>query len=186
MPKLNFTAGKSKFTLLPEGTYNLRITDYEQGVSKEKETPQLEVRCKVIGGQYEGTSTTIFYSLSEKAGWKLRNLVEALDIDFESTEAEGEEEGTMNIDLELDDLIGQKFQVDVSHRTHEGKQYMNFLNERPIPVEKTKSETGNGGKTETQSAPAEKPAEGAPAPAETTGGGEEGGERRRRRPVAEG
>lgn len=89
----NVTGGN--FEPIPAGDYVLEIENIEERVSKAG-NDMLNITFNVAEGEYEGRKIFEFYVLSEKALWKLKDLLIALGID-----AEGQ------VDISIDDLEGE-------------------------------------------------------------------------------
>lgn len=112
---------------LPEGVYDLQIESVDETTSK-KGNPQLKVGCRVVGGDNDGKSTTIWYSLLEQSLWKVQGLIDATGCD------QGDDEESV---LNTDDLIGRYFTVDNEPREYEGKMRDNWVNERASSIADT-------------------------------------------------
>lgn len=151
---------ENDFTPLPEGTYDCKIIKVEQSTSS-KGNPQLEVSLEVVEGPKQGRKPKKWYSMTEKAGWALRKLVEELDVAF--TDHGKTPDGQLDWEFDADDLVGRIVRYDVTIRTHEGKKNNDFSNEQvsefdPYYAElmKEREEATGGGESasETTTAPA--------------------------------
>lgn len=142
MPKYEFegAGGEGGFEPLPKGDYTIRIDSVEPGVSKGSGGEQFIVKGQVVEGPEDGKQVTIFYSRSPKSLWKWRALLDATGVDYEATDTGKQTEDGKPIEVlsfDTDDLEGAEVTYTVGHRTHEGKTYENWDNERaPEGVER--------------------------------------------------
>ena len=129
MGQIRFSAGEDTgggWTPLPEGTYDFRIIEAEQGVSSNK-NPQLRVKLEVLDGPRSGDKTNTWYSLLPQSGWKLRRLIDALEIDYQ---VEGKDaDGNELISFDDEELVQRCVRMDVKQREYNGKTVNDFLNE---------------------------------------------------------
>ena len=166
MPRIAFEAGESKgWSPLPKGAYDIRIDSIEETLSKQKETPSLMVKGHVEGGQYDQKEVTIFYPIVPGAGFRIKNLLDASGVDyqtFETDKTDKDGKPLTGYDFESDDLIECVIRYDVSVRTYNDKPQNDFQNERSV-------DGGSNGHAEeaapTAPTPAAKPAAAAAAPA---------------------
>lgn len=107
---------------LPEGTYDLELLDVEQTTSKN-DNPQLKVSATVADGPSAGKKVTIWYSLVPQAGWKLRNLLDALLVEYD---AEEDEDGGDAIEFDPEDLVGRVASFSVTQREYNGRVNNDF------------------------------------------------------------
>lgn len=128
---IRFTSGQSaggNFDPYEPGAYDLQIESAEQGTSKSSGNPQLAVRCKFVGGKYDGKQITTWYSLTEKSMWKIAALVEACGAPH--TVVGTDAKGNPIIEFEESDLIGRVFACDVSVEEYQGKKNNRVNKER--------------------------------------------------------
>lgn len=136
MPRIAFEAGESKgWSPLPKGAYDIRIDSVEETLSKQKETPSLMVKGHVEGGQYDQKEVTIFYPIVPGAGFRIKNLLDASGVDyqtFETDKTDKDGKPLTGYDFESDDLIECVIRYDVSVRTYNDKPQNDFQNERSV------------------------------------------------------
>src|SRR5437868_4387082 len=114
MARIPFKASAPKtFSLLPKGTYLLRIVDIEETTSKNEQA-MLKITHEIEGDDtYNGRKVFRWFMSEGKASFRLRNLCETVIPDkIEVVELEEEDdEGNKlsSIDFDTDDLIGQAY-----------------------------------------------------------------------------
>ena len=141
MARIAYSQGdKSSFKVLPNGTYEFRITDVEQGVSSNG-NPQIKVKFEVVDGPYRGDTVTAWYSLVPKALWKVLQLVEALGIETEGT-GEVDDKGEEIMAFDTDDLIGCLVSFDVGQREYNGRKSNEFNDPKAVEAEDEEEEEG--------------------------------------------
>jgi hypothetical protein len=137
MPRIAFQGTQGGgFVPFPDGTYQLQVDSVEEKMSS-KGKPQLLIKCIIMSDdQYNGKKTTLFYSLDPAAGWRLRNLCEAIIPDeFELVETGEKDDNGRAIaacEFDTDDLIGKEFLCDCTTRLFNGENRNNWQNERPL------------------------------------------------------
>lgn len=102
----NVTGGN--YEPMPAGDYVLEIEDIEERVSKAG-NEMLNITFNVAEGEYEGRKIFEFYVLTEKALWKLKDLLVALGINTEG-----------QVDVSVDDLVGEMLIGNVEIQEQEG------------------------------------------------------------------
>lgn len=96
--------------LVPEGDYLVSVA--EATVEKGSAADYIKWKCEIADGDYEGKALYYNTSLAPQALWNLRTWLEAL-----GTEVPDDE-----MDLDLNDLIGEQLVVTVEHESYEGKR----------------------------------------------------------------
>lgn len=109
---------------LPEGTYDFKILDVEQGVSRNQ-NPQLRVGMEVLDGAQQGKTISVWYSLLPQSLWNLYNLTEALAIEMDET-GDVDDKGEPIYDFDDEILIGCCVQFSVGLREYNGKKNNTF------------------------------------------------------------
>ena len=113
-------ATNTGYTPLPEGTYDFRVVSIEQKTSSTG-NQQFEFQLEVIGGPSAGRKLRSWYSLTDKAMWRLNQLYTALGIEGEGPD------GTV---YDSDWLVDRALTFDVHHRIWNGKTNLDFKNPR--------------------------------------------------------
>lgn len=96
--------------LIPDGSYRAKIESIEEKESKQ-ENPMLVVKWKVLSGKGKGGLVFDNVSLTPQALWRLKGLLEALEIEVP--------DGAM--DLDLDDLVEQECTIQITNEKYEGR-----------------------------------------------------------------
>lgn len=94
---------------IPSGDYAFRITEIEDGEGEKG--PYWTVISEVTSGKYEGFKDWSRYSFSQKALWKLAQLLTACGIEVSKKK----------MNLRKKDLIGLEFGASVEEEEYEGK-----------------------------------------------------------------
>lgn len=115
------------FTPYDAGTYDLQIESVEQGASKNG-NPQLTVKCRFVGGKYDGKQITSWYSLLEQSQWKLSVLVEATGCPH--TVVGHGPSGDPLVEFDEADLVGRIFTADVTISEYNGRKNNRIDKER--------------------------------------------------------
>ena len=110
----NVTGGN--FEPIPAGDYVLEIENIEEQVSKAGNN-MLNITFNVAEGEYAGRKIFEFYVLTEKALWKMKDLLIALGIDTEG-----------QVDIDIDDLEGEMFIGNVEIQEQKGYEPSNKIN----------------------------------------------------------
>lgn len=115
MPRITFTATKKEFELLPSGNALGVIQAVELGTS-QKNNPKLTITWSLPLGEGGGNRKlweTI--SLLPESGWKIKKLLEILDVPHVAVNA-----GTphaFNVEFDTDDLVGKQTILSVGQET---------------------------------------------------------------------
>src|SRR3990172_8523532 len=97
--------------LLPEERFKFEVEDVELKNSENSGEDYFAVTLSVVDGEYEGTKAWDNFSLQPQALWKLRGLLEVLEIDVP--------DGVMDFDSQ--DLVGTIVGADIIHEDYKGK-----------------------------------------------------------------
>lgn len=84
--KINFGDVESSFEPLPEDTYDCVIETVEVRESKSSDNDYLNWELKVLDDEYEGRRLWMITSLGERALWKLKDTLLALEVIEEDDE----------------------------------------------------------------------------------------------------
>lgn len=95
---------------IPDGTYSFEIVSIEEKESSEG-NPYLSAKMKITEGKHKGATAYDNFSLQPQALWKLRTLLEVLGYEV----PEGE------MEIEIEDLVGEKFDGVITNEKYEGK-----------------------------------------------------------------
>ena len=116
------STGEGQYKPLPDGSYDIQITNAEQTTSK-KGNDQLKVSAVVSGGSYDGKKVTLFYSMLPQSGFKLEKLLDAAGVDYEVFDIDTTDGAPgKGFRLDTDNLIGTYVRFnDVTQSTWEGK-----------------------------------------------------------------
>lgn len=96
--------------IVPDGTYEGRIKSLEEKESSN-DNPMLVVKWEVLSGKGKGGVIWDNISLTPQALWRLKGLLEALEIEVP--------DGSMDIDLS--ELEGAECAIQVTNERYEGK-----------------------------------------------------------------
>jgi hypothetical protein len=96
--------------IVPDGTYEGRIKSLEEKESSN-DNPMLVVKWEVLSGKGKGGVIWDNISLTPQALWRLKGLLEALEIEVP--------DGAMDVDLS--ELEGQECSIQVTNERYEGK-----------------------------------------------------------------
>lgn len=96
--------------IVPDGNYHAKIEEIEQKESKA-ENDMLVVKWRILAGKGKGGLVYDNISLTPQALWRLKGLMEALEIEVP--------DGSMDIDL--DELLDQECTIQVTNENYEGK-----------------------------------------------------------------
>lgn len=118
MAVIEFEGGEGgSWQPLPAGTYEFLIQAVEQKTSKAGNA-QLQVSLTVEGGEYNQKKCNDFFSLLPQAGWKLRNLLQAVAEgkyeEIDTGKKDGEGKPLFKLSFDTEDLIGKTFCADVT------------------------------------------------------------------------
>lgn len=149
MPQLRFTVRDGDtFEVWPKGTYNVRIIKIDQGVSKEKNNPQLKFTLEVLDGPYEGKKKVWFVTITDKSGFDLGRILEAaVPGEYEAVQADNDSEGNKRMTYEFDSdlLLDRVMTVDCSIREYNGQDQNQFSKARAfLPEGQAQPSTDQG------------------------------------------
>lgn len=96
--------------IVPDGTYNAKVEEIEEKESSN-ENDMLVVKWRILSGKGKGGLVWDNISLTPQALWRLKGLLEALEIEVP--------DGSM--DLDIDELIGQEASIQITNEKYEGK-----------------------------------------------------------------
>jgi hypothetical protein len=105
-------------SLKPEGTYRVRITDWEE-TRASTGTPQVKWTAEIVDGHLAGQSIIDHTAVTEKALWRLARLVSACNVNVD--ELPIMETGSLLFKKTLDACIGKTVNWSVEVSTFEGK-----------------------------------------------------------------
>jgi hypothetical protein len=123
---IRFTAGNTDFTPLPEGTYDCKILSFEQTTSSTG-NPQLAIKLEIVDGPLKQRQPMVWYSLTPKAGWKMKKLLEELAINYADQGVD--DDGFAQLEFDPDDLVGRVVRYDVTQREYNNRKNNQFGNE---------------------------------------------------------
>ena len=109
----NVTGGN--FEPIPAGDYTVEIEKVENRTAKSG-NEMLSLTFNVMEGEYEGRKIFDLYVLTEKALWKLKDLLVAVGVDTEGM-----------VDLDIDDLVGEVFVANVEIQESPGYDPQNRI-----------------------------------------------------------
>ena len=109
----NVTGGN--FEPIPAGDYVVEIEKVENRTAKSG-NEMLSLTFNVVEGEYEGRKIFDLYVLTEKALWKLKDLLVAVGVDTEGM-----------VDLDVDDLVGEVFTATVEIQESPGYDPQNRI-----------------------------------------------------------
>ncbi len=124
MPTIEFKKGENNFNPVPEGTYDFEILEASPGTSSGGHM-QIELNTQIVGGAEDGRKVRMWYVITEKSGWKIDKLLQAIGLDSAPTEGG-------NFAFDTDQMLGAVFTADASiAKTPDGRDKNEFKNERP-------------------------------------------------------
>lgn len=97
---------------VPDGNYTAKIEEVEHTESKSSGEPMLVLKWRVTSKKGKGTLLYDNISLQPQALWRLKMLLEGLDMEVPDS----------SMDLDLDELEGQETDIQVTNETYEGKK----------------------------------------------------------------
>ncbi len=109
----NVTGGD--YTPIPADDYVVEIEKVENRTAKSG-NEMLSLTFNVMEGEYEGRKIFDLYVLTEKALWKLKDLLVAVGVDTEGM-----------VDLDADDLVGEVFVAKVEIQESPGYDPQNRI-----------------------------------------------------------
>ena len=181
---INYNQGKgSGFKALPEGHYEIRIDDVQQGASS-KGNPQLEFSMTIVDGEYTDRHPKMWKSLMPNAVWSLEALAEVCGITPQET-GEHDDEGNPEMALDEQEFIGRVVTFKVTQREYQGRTNNDF---EPVELSEFDPGAGVAGDDEEEEddtedeQPEEKQQASSKKGSKKKGSAAEPGTRRRRRP----
>lgn len=156
--KISFNQGPAgDYEPLPQGDYNYQIDEVEEKPAKSDDKfPQIMVKMTVVDGPSAGKRSTAFFSLSPKASFRLRKVLEATGCTVVSR---GKTDDSIEqFDADLDELVNKYVTFAVRIEEHDGNKNNKF--------DKPRAFGAGAVATPSQGAPAAKtaPAQGASPP----------------------
>lgn len=109
--KVNFDDVESSDFSIPNGSYVLTVTGVEKKKSEQSGNEYLAWEFKIAEGKHKGKKVWDNTSLQPQALWRLRGLLEAMQVDI----SEGE------FELELDEFDGETLGVVIENEKYNGK-----------------------------------------------------------------
>lgn len=109
----NVTGGN--FDPIPAGDYVVEVEKVENRTAKSG-NEMLSLTFNVMEGEYEGRKIFDLYVLTEKALWKLKDLLVAVGVDTEGM-----------VDLDVDDLVGEVFAAKIEIQESPGYDPQNRI-----------------------------------------------------------
>lgn len=97
--------------IVPDGYYPAKIEEVKEGESKA-ENPMLNLKWRITGGKAKGALIYDHISLTPQALWKLKGLLECLEIEVPDGQ----------LDLDLSELEDAECTIEVTNETFEGKK----------------------------------------------------------------
>jgi hypothetical protein len=96
---VDFTGVKSGGATIPDGRYAAKITEVVQGVGKESGEPKVELTWEITSEKCNGREVRFDnYSLQPQALWRLKSLLEAMEVEVPDGET----------DVDFDELISDE------------------------------------------------------------------------------
>lgn len=126
---------------IPENEYLVKVS----GVNTEEgdKAPYLSWQFEVAEGKSEGGTLYLNTSLSKKALWNLKTLLEALGVEIPDEDFE----------IEEDDMMGLELMVSVELETYEGKKRPKIVDFWPVEEDKPAAR-GRGNRDKEEAEPA--------------------------------
>jgi len=115
------TEGPS-ITLIPPGEYKVIVTDAQEGTSKLKGTPCIELEMEITEGDFKGRGLRDWVYVTEAAMWRVRQCLEAFGFQI----PEGE------FDFQPAELISKQAGVEVKHRVWNDKEQTEIAHYGPL------------------------------------------------------
>jgi len=113
-----------QYNPVAEGTYDFEIVEVKQGASSGGHM-QVELLTQIVGGPEDGRKVRMWYIITEKSGWKIQKLLEAVGLQVQDA-------GNGNLAFDPDELNGCVFTADAKMaKTPDGRDKNEFVNERP-------------------------------------------------------
>lgn len=115
MSKVDFTGVSTGYDAVPEDEYQAAFTSYRIENAKASGQPMVVLEFAVTEGEYAGRKFWQNHSLQPQALFALKGTMLALGCDEETLE------GPLELEDELDDLIGSDVRLEVGQNEYEGK-----------------------------------------------------------------
>jgi hypothetical protein len=120
---------ETKGFVIPEGDYRIRVADIETGEGSSG--TYFKWTFEIAEGQFEGKKPKPEYtSLAKESQWKLKSLLECLDIPIPAKAFE----------LDYDDVIGKECMASIDHESYEGRIQSKISNFVPLTAEDDEDE----------------------------------------------
>lgn len=110
---VNFSGVESGGRKCPDGTYQAEITSAEVEESKAG-NPMIVVKWKISEGKFSGTTIYDQLSLVPQALWKMKTLLEALEIEPQEEDVEASDYAS--------EMVEKTATIIVTNETYEGEQ----------------------------------------------------------------
>lgn len=112
-------------TLVPPGTYEVLVTDAEEGRSSTGK-PCIELSLEIMSsGDFRGRTLKDWVYITEAALWRVRMLLDGLQVEV----PEGE------FDLEPSKLINRRCEISVEHEVYDNKVKVRVRRYEPVDGE---------------------------------------------------
>lgn len=112
-------------TLVPPGTYEVLVTNAEEGRASTG-TPSIELDLEIMSaGEFRGRTVKDWVYITERALWRVRMLLEGLQIEV----PEG------SFDLEPAKLINRRCEISVEHEVYDDKVRVRVRRYSPVEGE---------------------------------------------------
>lgn len=105
-------SGVETFTVVSKGRHSFEIKNVVEQTGPEGVYWEVNAKCLDEDGRIRNN-----FSLTPKALWKLKGLLDACGMDTDGA-----------VKLAPDELVGLTFDCDVTHHEHEGRSYADFGN----------------------------------------------------------
>lgn len=73
---------------LPAGQYKMRVLGWQKGYSKNKGTPQVEIKLVVTEGEFSGKTCLERLVVTQNSGWKIAKFVSRCGVDAKTVKAD--------------------------------------------------------------------------------------------------
>jgi Protein of unknown function (DUF669) len=139
---VDFTGVKSGGATIPDGRYTGKVIAVEQKEGKESGEPYLELTWEVTSKKCNGREVRFDnYSLQPQALWRLKGLLEAMEIEV----PDGEQ------DIDFDEIISDETEciIEVTgEKNSEGKTFARVTGHAPLSDGNTVDDDGDEGEEE--------------------------------------
>lgn len=111
--KVNFKGVEGRGPTAPEGDHLLEVLEVRNEQAKSSGNDQIVFVTEIADGEHKGAKPMPFYCpLSEESLWKLHALLTAMGVEVPDDE----------MDLDLSELVGEKFVGVITHDTFNGRK----------------------------------------------------------------